>query len=188
LHPKAKGSGMFETVPPALTAGTYRLYADIAHSNGLAETASTEVVLPALAGAPLLDADDSFAALPAAHGIRVIWVDRADPVPVRTPRLFSFKVETADGKPVSNIERYMGMAAHAAFVSRDGSVFAHVHPYGSVAMPALMLAGTPHAMSGPVPEVITFPYGVPKAGSYRLFVQVKHAGKVETAAFDFNAQ
>jgi hypothetical protein len=33
------------------------------------------------------------------------------------------------------------------------------------------------------PEV-SFPYGFPKAGQYRLFVQVKRAGRVETGVFD----
>jgi hypothetical protein len=38
----------------------------------------------------------------------------------------------------------------------------------------------PMAMS---PEV-SFPYGFPQAGDYRLFVQVKRGGKVETGVFD----
>ena len=50
----------------------------------------------------------------------------------------------AAGQPARDIELYMGMLGHAAFVSHDGSVFAHVHPFGSVAMPALKLAQPAH--------------------------------------------
>jgi hypothetical protein len=57
-------------------------------------------------------------------------------------------------------------------------------------MPVLSLAGPtdPHAahraaMSG-TPAEVSFPYGFPKAGAYRIFVQVKHAGRVETGIFD----
>ncbi len=30
---------------------------------------------------------------------------------------------------------------------------------------------------------IAFPYGFPQAGDYRIFVQVKRAGKIETGEF-----
>ena len=35
-----------------------------------------------------------------------------------------------------------------------------------------------------MPAEITFPYGFPQVGDYRLFLQVKRAGQVETAVFD----
>ncbi len=50
-----------------------------------------------------------------------------------------FRLETPDGKPVSDSEPYMGMAGHAEIVNSDRSVFAHIHPDGSVAMAALEL-------------------------------------------------
>jgi hypothetical protein len=34
------------------------------------------------------------------------------------------------------------------------------------------------------PADVTFPYGFPQSGEYRLFVQVKRAGQVETGVFD----
>jgi hypothetical protein len=92
----------------------------------------------------------------------------------------------------------MGMAAHAEVVSSDLSVFAHIHPAGSVSMAALELAQAglagagrkemsmpmDAAASGPLPAEFGFPYGFPHPGDYRIFVQVKRAGKVQTAAFD----
>jgi hypothetical protein len=33
------------------------------------------------------------------------------------------------------------------------------------------------------PEV-GFPYGFPQTGSYRIFVQIKRSGRVETGVFD----
>jgi hypothetical protein len=35
-----------------------------------------------------------------------------------------------------------------------------------------------------LPAETSFPYGFPKAGKYRIFVQMKHAGKIVTGAFD----
>lgn len=101
----------------------------------------------------------------------------------------------------------MGMAGHAEFVRSDLSVFAHVHPAGSVSMAALELAQEgvpsgaasaqmpmPSPMSMPMPESgplapeVRFPYGFPQAGDYRLFVQVKRASRIETGVFDAHVE
>jgi hypothetical protein len=75
-------------------------------------------------------------------------------------------------------------------VARDFSVFAHVHPTGSVPMAALALVDDAvpidhsrhHGMM--FGSRVRFPYVFPHAGDYRLFVQIKSDGRVETAAFD----
>ena len=35
-----------------------------------------------------------------------------------------------------------------------------------------------------LPSTVTFPYGFPESGEYRIFVQVKRAGRVITGVFD----
>ncbi len=95
------------------------------------------------------------------------------------------------------------MAGHAAFVKSDGTAFAHTHPDGSAAMPAVMLANRNLAVGGmdgmadsnemnmsaaPVSPTVAFPYGFPSAGSYRIFVQMKQGSTVETGVFDASVQ
>jgi hypothetical protein len=49
------------------------------------------------------------------------------------------------------------------------------------------VAGAPAAMGdmgGEVAPSVEFPYGFPAAGRYRVFVQMKHGGVVETGVFD----
>jgi hypothetical protein len=82
------------------------------------------------------------------------------------------------------------MAGHAEFVRSDFSVFAHIHPAGSVPMASLMVAqkdfGLPmdHGSTNTLTDEVSFPYGFPQPGNYRLFVQVKRHGQVETGVFD----
>jgi hypothetical protein len=102
--------------------------------------------------------------------------------------VFTFRIEDKDGKPPTDLENYMGMAGHAVFMKDDGSVFAHVHPEGSVSMAALTMAQSPqNAMAamahGPIGSEVSFPYGFPQPGDYHLFVQSKRAGRVETGSF-----
>ena len=103
-----------------------------------------------------------------------------------------FRIVDRDGKPATDLEPYMGMAAHAEIVRSDLTVFAHVHPDGSVAMPALELARGGMDMAnmpgmqptGPIAPALKFPFGFPQPGRYRIFVQIKRAGRIETGAFD----
>jgi hypothetical protein len=38
--------------------------------------------------------------------------------------------------------------------------------------------------AGVPPSEVAFPYGFPSPGDYRVFVQIKRAGKIETGVFD----
>ena len=102
--------------------------------------------------------------------------------------MFTFRLDDEAGQPVRDLELYMGMPGHAVFVRRDRGAFAHVHPSGSAPMAALEIAAqgnVPHAPhDAGLPPTVSFPYGFPEPGDYRIFVQMKRGGVVVTAAFD----
>jgi hypothetical protein len=133
--------------------------------------------------------------------MRMVWERDPGPLHARRAMFFRFRLEDANGQPAHDMQLYMGMPGHAAFVGADRSVFAHVHPSGSVPMASLSLtqnagdggaamagmAGMDHSgmsMTQALPAEVSFPYGFPKPGNYRIYVQVKHAGTVETGVFD----
>ena len=197
LHPDQTQPGDFAQNLPIMPEGQYKLYADIVHHTGFPETQVATVNLPSVAG-EALSGDDagSFDLAPSekvaqlSGGYRMLWQRDERSFKAGQPYWFRFRVEDKDGKPATDLEPYMGMAGHAVFLSTDGNIFAHVHPAGSVSMAAVSLAEGRGPKSGmenmdhnaPAAE-ISFPYGFPQAGEYRIFVQVKRAGKVETAAF-----
>jgi hypothetical protein len=53
LHPEMKGSGLFKLQLPDMPAGRYRLYADVVHEDGFAETMSSTLDVPGISGVPL---------------------------------------------------------------------------------------------------------------------------------------
>jgi len=227
LHPTPSEVGTFTTGMPPVPPGHYDLFADVVLSSGFPVTMVGQIDVAEGHPAKAITGDDSaVAALPVSQseknstesiftdGLRMIWQRDPGPLKSNVPMEFRFLIEGKDGKPARDLEPYMGMAAHAEIIRSDASVFAHVHPAGSVSMAALDLAQmqTPGAaqaspqdgmsmnasmnmsksmstmnmpgMSPTVDPMISFPYGFPKPGLYRVFVQIKRAGRVETAVFD----
>lgn len=118
----------------------------------------------------------------------MVW-DRPSTLTANTAYTFRFRLLDASGKAAGDMQPYMGMAGHAAFVKTDGTVFAHTHPEGSAAMAALMLANGDNGMdmsprNEPISNTVEFPYGFPSSGRYRIFIQMKHGTTIETGAFD----
>lgn len=242
LHPTIAGPGVFRLRLPAMPPGNYRLYADIVHANGFPETLVGEANVPRLPDRPLRGDDATGRAVPwqqsgvesnvftLPDSYRMIWLRPATLIASK-PVLFRFRLETPSGSAPDDMAFYMGMLGHAAFVKTDGTVFAHIHPTGSVSMTAFMMAQRPidgpttssnadpkskvgmtamnmdgmhyastmetmHQASSEVhpspasalPNEVSFPYGFPSPGRYRLFVQMKHGNTVETGVFDSNVR
>jgi hypothetical protein len=202
LHPDQTQPGDFAVNLPIMPEGQYKLYADIVHHTGFPETQVATMHLPAVTGEALtgdnagsLDLSPADKVAQLSGGYRMVWQRDDRAFKANQPYWFRFRVEDKDGKPAADLEPYMGMAAHAVFLSTDGNVFAHVHPAGSVSMAAVNLAEGGSAKAGmegmehtaPSAEV-SFPYGFPKPGDYRIFVQIKRAGKIETGEFVAKAE
>ena len=216
LHPQRQPDGSFMDALPSLEPGLYTVFADIVSQTGFPWTLVGSIYLPAISGAPLSGDDCGGTAPPLtlssdstvdvlSDGTRVVWHRDSAALRANVPMIMRFEVRDQSGKPASDLEPYMGMAAHAEIISSDLQVFAHIHPSGSVPMAALMMASansgaTADSMAGMnmtdmnmnagangtpgmSPE-LSMPYGFPKPGHYRIFLQFKRADKTETAYFD----
>jgi hypothetical protein len=74
-----------------------------------------------------------------------------------------------NGKPVTNLQNYLGALGHSVVLSENDLEFIHAHP----------LTTSNSTQTGKVDFHVTFP----KAGTYKLFTQFQHDGKVFTTDF-----
>ena len=205
LHPVQSQQDTFAAELPHVEAGHYQIFADIVRESGFPETMVREIDLPRIAGKQMTGDDSEATASPLGDvrtlsqksaalpgGAQMVW-QNVDPVPmVGKLSLFRFHILDEHGNHVNDLEPYMGMPGHAVFVRADCAVFAHVHPAGSIPMAALDIAqkdagiqpGSGHQHGASLPSEVAFPYGFPRSGDYRIFVQIKRAGKVQTGVFD----
>ena len=213
VHPATLDSVSFDVALPGLPAGRYRVFADLVHESGFAKTLVTSVDLPGPTLPARSDSagdDGIYVGSPAGDrailpdGATITWNRGSAPLVAGAPAALSFAVREPDGRPAS-LEPYLGMPGHAVVARDDGSVFIHLHPMGTVspasqatftlrqpgdtaigavgsriaAQDSAMAAMT-HTFPG---GRISFPYAFPQPGRYRIWVQVKRGGRVETAAF-----
>ncbi len=207
LHPLSDGKDSFRTALPALPTGSYRVYADVVHESGFAQTLVDTVKIPAGQEGPAADPDDSWRTAqplsrvagakisPLEDGSTMLW--HQEPLAADRESTLRFEVRTPEGQPAA-LEPYMGMLSHAIISRDDGKVFIHLHPMGSINMAAQQvfakkemgsgggMTGMDHAAHAQhaAASVVSFPYAFPQPGRYRIWVQIKRAGRVLTGVFD----
>lgn len=80
-----------------------------------------------------------------------------------------------NGKPVTDLEPYLAAYGHMVVLRNGDMAYLHVHPEG--------MPGDGKTKSGPE---IVFYATAPTFGSYRMFLDFQHQGKVRTAEFTVN--
>lgn len=164
LHPELGPDGVWRTPLELPTGGVYRVFADFVPTGGPALTLGTDLFAPG-----------QFA--PVAHtASRVADVDgyqvRLDGRLVAGAPSQVFVTISRGGAPVTDLEPYLGAFGHLVALRTSDLAYLHVHPDAPVP------AATDR--SGPA---TAFTVDVPSPGTFRLFLDFKHAGVVRTAAF-----
>ncbi len=171
LHPTRAADGTWSTPVDLPRAGGYRVFADFT---------------PAKKGARNL----TLGADLAASGP---YRPKELPAPSAAARTDGYEVKVAgalgpgkagelklkvsrNGRPVTDLQPYLGAFGHLVALRSGDLAYLHVHPNGEPG------DGT----TRPGPD-ISFTATAPSAGSYRLFLDFKHEGKVHTAAFTVRA-
>lgn len=177
LHPARAADGVWSIPVELPKAGDYRVFADFtpsgaggaAHEDGAHEAAATNLTL----GADLaVSGPYEPAGLPPvrttaeADGYQVALDGALTPGEASELDLTVSK----DGRPVTDLQPYLGAYGHLVALRAGDLAYLHVHPDGR---------------SG---AKVSFGATAPSGGAYRLFFDFRHEGKVRTAAFTVGAR
>ncbi len=164
LHPRMAADGTW-TVPVTIQEpGDYRVFADFKH-DGENQTLARDLTVAGTAEQQPLP-DPSVTAV-TDSGYRVDL--EAGSAGAGQPTELAFHV-SRDGERVA-VQDYLGAKGHLVALRAEDLAYLHTHPAGS------------EGHGGGPDDAIGFETEFPTEGSYRLFLQFKHAGDVHTAEF-----
>ncbi|GAA1079153.1 hypothetical protein GCM10009663_21630 [Kitasatospora arboriphila] len=166
-HPVMAADGTWTADLAALDPGVWRVYASFAPAVGSHQ--GTEYVLGSTVTVPGTATE---APLPAAAGTAVAdgytLTVQGDPT---SAEAFPLTVTATgpDGRPVTDLQPYLGSYAHLSAFHEGDLALAHLHPI------------TPVTAGGGGP-VLTFYALLAKPGNWRVFLQFQTGGRLHTAA------
>lgn len=160
LHPRMDPDGTWRTPLTLDAPGTYRVFADFSHE-GRSTTLGVDLGVPGATG----HADLPVPAEVASAGPYTVRL-HGSAVQRGAESDLAFQV-SRDGERVEDLQPYLGARGHLVAIREGDLAFLHVHPLDD-------------ATPGPS---VRFRVEWPSAGRYRLFLQVRHDGRIVTTPF-----
>ncbi|MBM7088788.1 DUF748 domain-containing protein [Streptomyces sp. SID9913] len=167
LHPQRAADGTWSTTADLPRAGGYRIFADFTPARQGARNLTLGADL-AVSGPYRPRALPEAGATAHVDGYEVRLTGTLRPGRASDLRL----TVSRDGRPVTDLQPYLGAYGHLVALRSGDLAYLHVHPHGEPG------DGT----TKPGPDV-SFTATAPSSGSYRLFLDFRHDGVVRTAAF-----
>lgn len=168
VHPEMETDGTWNVPLNVDQPGSYRAFADFVPTGGEATTLGVDLAVPG-EFQPATYAPSRVATV---DGYEVRLGGDLEPGRTSTVTL----TVTKDGEQVTDLQPYLGAYGHLVALRGGDLAYLHVHPDGE--------PGDGDTKSGPT---TTFHAAVPSAGTYRLFFDFQHEGKVRTAEFALRA-
>ncbi|MFL6082953.1 MAG: hypothetical protein ACJ74F_07040 [Mycobacterium sp.] len=165
VHPVLDGDGTWSVPVDLSSAGDYRVFADFVPAGGQALTLGADVHVAGRYDPQQLP--------PAATTTTVdgYTVTLSGNPKANESSMLTLSV-SRNGKPVTDLQPYLGAYGHLVALRESDLAYLHVHPMGE--------PGDGVTPSGPE---IGFHTTLPNAGNYRLFLDFRHNDVVRTAEF-----
>ena len=163
VHPELEADGTWHQPLTLPAAGPYRAYADFAPAG------EDSLVLGIDLSAPGEYRPAELPAVEAGDVVGDYTVTLTGNLVAGREAELGFNLERA-GRPVTDLDPYLGAAGHLVALRAGDLAYLHVHPTSEDLGPEVRFAAH-----------------VPSAGAYRLFLDFSHGGVVRTAAFTVEA-
>jgi uncharacterized protein DUF4396 len=165
LHPSMDASGNWTTAIIIPEPGKYRVFADFKHE-GENQTLAHDVTVAGTAEQQTLPNPSPTATTDNGYEVTLTGADAAAGEPTE------LGFEVSRGGEQVEVDDYLGAKGHLVALREGDLAYLHTHPTGGG-------HGTEHEGG----EGIRFETEFPTAARYRLFLQFKNEGQVQTAAF-----
>lgn len=169
LHPTRGADGTWSTPVELPSAGAYRVLADFtpedAAAPGQGLTLGADLTADGVAHPAPLPPEHHTAHIDG-YEVRLAGTLRPEGASHLTLRV------AKDGRPVQDLQPYLGAFGHLVALRSGDLAYLHVHPHGE--------PGDGQTLPGPD---VSFMATAPSAGAYRLFFDFQHEDAVRTAAF-----
>jgi hypothetical protein len=170
IHPSLDAkTGAFTIALTLPAAGVYHLFADFLPTGGSPQVAHHVVVTAGFAGD--LRPPAHLTPLPpvAVQDGMKIRLDTPQLVPGRRALVTCRITDAATGKPIGDLQPYLGARGHLLVLSDDLTQYVHSHP----------AADDPERL----PSDVVFDVMFPQPGAYKLWAQFQRHDRVTTVAF-----
>ncbi|MEV8098301.1 hypothetical protein [Kitasatospora sp. NPDC085879] len=170
LHPTMAADGTWTAPLAALPPGSWRVYASFVPDAGAG--AGTDLVLSRPLTVPGTAADTPLPPAAATAAVDGYTLTVSGALTAGTAAELKVTV-SRDGRPVTDLQPYLGTFAHLTAFHAGDQAFAHLHPQAAEG-----------AAGGPE---LTFHAELPKPGDWRLHLQFQTGGTLHTAALTLHA-
>ncbi len=168
VHPKLSEDGTW-TTDLDLTPGQWRVFADFKPTGGEALTLGSDLSVPGRMDFVALGKTTRTATVDG------YTVELTGDLLAGEHSMLKLRV-SRDGRPVTDLQPYLGAYGHLVALRGGDLAYLHVHPDGEPG----------DGKTEPGPEV-EFGAEVPSGGTYHLYLDFKHDGVVRTAQFQLDA-
>jgi hypothetical protein len=182
-HPDIQSDGTFALDFTFPHAGAFRLFTDFKATDRTAAVVPVDIIVDGAVAPPQpLVASDL--AKPKGVGAYSVRLTTPPPAAGSSGGALKFLV-VKDGKPVKDLEPYLGALGHLVIINEDGKTFLHAHPEDHAA-PHDDTGKPPHAH--PSTGEVAFHTSFPKPGLYKAWAQFLHKGQNIVADFVFDVK
>ncbi len=169
-HPAPQPDGTFTIDQTFPAGGDYRIFADVAPKDKGSQVLGTSLRV----GGPMSNRVVPLKPSRRATSGGIVATLADGPLPVGRSVPLAFRLHDTQGRPVTDLQPYLGANGHLMIVLQDGSAFVHSHPADGAAAQARLQKGE-----------VDFNARFPRAGTYKAWAQFQRRGQVVTLPFVF---